>query len=114
MAIPHAQPGDVMDVCPLGPALTQSQTRTLIKTTHLEVVRLVMVAGKQIAEHRAPGEITVQCLEGRITFTALGRTQELTAGQLLYLPAGEPHSVQCIEAAAFLLTIVLPQRTPGE
>ena len=107
MAILHAHPGDVIDVRPLGSALSQSHTRTLIKTAHLEVVRLVMAAGKQIAEHRAPGEITVQCLEGRIAFTALGRSQELTAGQLLSLPAGEPHSVQCIDDASFLLTIVL-------
>lgn len=107
MAIPHAQPGDVIDVRPLGPALAPAQTRTLFKTANLEVVRLVMAAGKQIAEHRAPGEITVQCLEGRIAFTALGRPQELTAGQLLYLPAGEPHSVRCIEDASFVLTILL-------
>lgn len=110
MALPHAHPGDVIDVRPLGPALPETQTRTLIKTANLEVVRLVMSAGKQIAHHRAPGEITVQCLEGRIAFTALGRTQELAGGQLLYLPASEPHSVQCIENASFLLTIVLQPR----
>lgn len=107
MAISHAQPGDVIDVRPLGTALAQVQTRTLFKAESLEVVRLVMAAGKRIAEHRAPGEITVQCLEGRIALTALGRTQELTAGELVYLQAGEPHSVQCIENGSLLLTIVL-------
>lgn len=107
MAIPHANPGEVIDVGPLGTALTNTQTRTLIKTDNLEVVRLVMAAGKEIAEHQAPGEITVQCLDGKIAFTALGKTQELTPGQMLYLTPGEPHSVQCIENASFLLTILL-------
>ena len=107
MAIPHAAPGDVVDVRPFGPALTTAKTHTLLKTGRIEVVRLVMAAGKEITEHKAPGEITVQCLEGKIVFTALGKTHELTAGQLLYLGAAVPHSVKCIEDASFLLTILL-------
>lgn len=107
MAIPHANPGDVIDVRPLGPELASSKTHTLVKTDKFEVVRLVMAAGKKIDEHKAPGEITVLCLEGKIAFTALGNTQELAAGQMLYLAAGELHSVRCIEDASFLLTILL-------
>jgi len=107
MAIPHAKPGDVIDVRPLGAALATTKTSTLFKTERIEVVRLVMAAGKEITQHKAPGEITVHCLEGRIAFTALGKTQELMAGQLLYLGPGEPHSVKCLEDASFLLTILL-------
>lgn len=107
MAIPHAQPGDVIDVCPLGPALATAKTTTLFKAGKIQAIRLVMSAGQEIAEHRAPGEITVQCLEGKLSFTALGQARELSAGQLLYLNAGEPHSVRCIEDASFLLTMVL-------
>lgn len=107
MAIPHAAPGDVIDVRPLGMALAAAQTKTLFKTRQIEVVRLVMAAGKEIAEHKAPGELTAQCLEGKIAFTALGRTRELAAGQLLYLAAGEPHSVRCLEDGSLLLTILL-------
>lgn len=106
-AIPHAQPGETIDVRPLGAALPTAKTMTLFKTERIEVIRLVMHAGKELAEHKAPGEITVQCLEGRIAFTALGQTHELTAGQLLYLPASEPHSVKCVEDASFLVTILL-------
>lgn len=107
MAIPHANPGDVIDVRPLGADLATTKTHTLVKTEHIEVVRLVMTAGKELSEHKAPGEITVQCLEGKIAFTALGKSEELSAGQMLYLSAGEPHSVRCIEDASFLLTLVL-------
>jgi len=66
-----------------------------------------MPAGKEISEHEAPGEIIVQCLEGKIAFTARGKTQELNAGQMLYLDAEETHSVKCIVDASFLLTILL-------
>lgn len=59
MAIPHANPGDVIDVRPLGFELASTKTHTLIKKDKFEVVRLFMAAGKEIDEHKAPGEITV-------------------------------------------------------
>ena len=106
MAIEHAKPGELIDVRPLGPKLPEATTRTLFKAEQLEVIRLVLPTGKEIAEHRAPGEIIVQCLEGIIEFTALGQSQQLTAGQMLYLDAGQPHAVKCLENASFLLTLV--------
>ena len=66
-----------------------------------------MPAGKKITEHKAPGEITVQCLEGRILFTASGSPQELVAGELLYLSAAEPHAVEAIDDSSVLVTILL-------
>jgi quercetin dioxygenase-like cupin family protein len=110
MAVPHAKPGEIVGVRPLGPALTSTQTTTLIRAERVEVIRLVVPAGKDIPEHRAKGEIVVQCLEGRVAFTALGKTQTLEAGALLYLPAGEPHSVKGVEDASLLLSVLLPKR----
>jgi quercetin dioxygenase-like cupin family protein len=109
MAIPHAQPGEVVDVRPLGSALVSSQTTTLVRAEQVEVIRLVVPAGKQIPEHKAKGEIVVQCLEGRVAFTVQGKTLNLEAGTLLYLPTGEPHTLKGIENASLLLTILLPK-----
>jgi quercetin dioxygenase-like cupin family protein len=109
MAIPHAKPGEIVDVRPLGSGLFSVQTKTLVRAEHVEVIRLVVPAGKEIEEHKAKGEIVVQCLEGRVAFTAFGKTQNLEAGTLLYLPTGEPHRVKGIENASLLLTILLPK-----
>ena len=79
-----------------------------MKTKATEVIRLVVPAGKEIQSHKAKGEIVVQCLEGKIAFTAFGKTHDLETGQLLYLPAGEPHSVRGVEDGSLLLTILLP------
>ena len=106
MAIPHAASNEVVSVEPLGPDLAATKTRTLIKTDHMQVIRLVVLAGKEIPTHDAPGEITVQCLEGRVAFTASGRTQELGPGQLIYLSARETHSLRGIEDASLLVTIL--------
>ncbi|PWT91570.1 MAG: cupin [Proteobacteria bacterium] len=110
MAIPHAKPGELVDVRPLGTALASAQTKTLVRADQVEVIRLVVPAGKVIEEHKAKGEIVVQCLEGRVTFTAFAKTHNLEAGKLLYLPKGEPHSLEGVENASLLLTILLPKR----
>jgi quercetin dioxygenase-like cupin family protein len=60
----------------------------MVRTDHAEVIRLVVPPGKEIEEHRAKAEITLQCLEGRVAFTAFGKTQNLESGKMLYLPTG--------------------------
>lgn len=106
MAIPHAEPGQLVDVRPLQEALGSTRTQVLIKTDRFEMLRMVLPAGKILAEHKAPGEIIVQCLEGRFAFTTMGKTEEMTAGSLLHLAAGEPHSLMASEDSSFLLTIL--------
>ena len=104
---------DVIDVRPLGPALAGASSSTLARTPTLEVRRLVLARGREVPTHQAPGEITVHCLEGRITFTACGTTHELKAGQMLVLAAGEPHSLVGLEDSSVLVTKVLPANSPA-
>jgi quercetin dioxygenase-like cupin family protein len=110
MSIPHAKPGQIMSARPLGPALATTATQTLVRASDVEVIRLIAPAGKEIQQHKAKGEIVVQCLEGQVAFTALGKTQNLQAGEFLYLPAGEPHSITGVDNASILLTILLPKK----
>lgn len=105
MAQTHASPGEVVDVRPLGGGLAAAKTEVLVRSEDLELIRLVLPAGKELPMHVAPGLLVVQCLEGRVAFTALGRTQDLPAGRLLYLPPREPHAVYAVEASSLLVTI---------
>jgi quercetin dioxygenase-like cupin family protein len=107
MAIPHANPGEVVDIRPLGADMAVTVTKTLVKTRSIEILRMVVPAGKEIPTHKAHGEIVVQCLEGKIAFTACGTTNAMEAGHLLYLTAGEPHSLHGIEDSSLLVTILM-------
>ena len=104
----HASPGEVINVVPLGGSIPESKTEALFKADGLEVIRLVLPQGKYIPTHQAPGAITVQCLEGRIKFTAQDKSCELTAGQMLYLLSKEPHALLALEESAVLVTLRLP------
>jgi quercetin dioxygenase-like cupin family protein len=107
MSITHASSGQVIDVRPLGAELANRKTTSLFKSEQIEVLRLILPAGKVIAEHKAPGEITVHCLEGRVAFTAAGNRQELSSGHMLYLTAGEPHALEALEDSSVLVTLAL-------
>jgi quercetin dioxygenase-like cupin family protein len=107
MAIPHAKPGEIVDVRPLGAALSDTSTWTIVKTETLEVIRIVLPAGKQLPPHKVPGEITVHCLEGRVEFRVGESKRELTAGKFLYLEGGSEHSLHAGENSSLLVTILL-------
>jgi quercetin dioxygenase-like cupin family protein len=98
---------EIIDVRPLGTGFDEARTTTLIKTNQLEVIRLVLPAGKGIPEHQVAGEITVQCLEGQVEFTSNNVTRSLSPGQLIYLAGASKHSLRARENSSLLLTIQL-------
>ena len=110
MAIPHAAPNEIIDVRPLGREIFEQDSQLLIRTEHLEVFRYALPAGKSIQEHTAAGLMIVQCIEGSIAFTALGRTQTLSAGDMLYLADEAPHALAALADSSLLVTILLHRR----
>ena len=107
MAIPHASSGQIVDIHPADGTLPSAKSFALFKSEQLEVIRLVLPAGKSFPPHRVAGEITVQCLDGRIDISVDDISQVLRAGQLMYVAAGVLHGLVGIEDSSALVTIVL-------
>ena len=107
MAITHAEPGQLVDVQPLGDQLREARTVALFKTDELEVMRLVMPADKTMPPHKVKGELTIHCLEGEIELLADGKPQRMKAGQLVWLQGGVEHALKAIRNSSLLVTIVL-------
>lgn len=107
MAIHHAAPAEIFDVRPLGASFSGARTNALVKTDTIEIIRIVLPAGKRLPPHRVDGEITVQCLEGRVLFNADGTDHELAQGQMLYLAGGATHELRGVEDSSVLVTILL-------
>ena|SRR5579875_1063120 len=112
MPTPQAKLSEVIDIRSAGAGSSGGPSTRLAKTAALEVRRLTLSRGREIPTHRATGEITVHCLEGRIAFTADGSTRELGPGQVVLLAAGEPHSLVGLEDSMVLVTKVLPPTSP--
>ena len=109
MALPHAESGQIIDISPLGDRLRSSVSTALFKAEDLEVMRLVLLAGKGIPPHKVSGEVTIQCIEGVVEVSSR-EARILEVGKMLYLRGDEVHSLRAIEDASVLLTIFLDRR----
>ena len=107
MAIEHAVPGQPIDVSPLGERLGRQSTFAVFKAQDLEVMRLVLLAGKALPPHKVPGEITILCIEGRLEISTPAGKAVLAPGQLMLLSGGEVHGVVALAESSALVTVAL-------
>lgn len=78
---------------------------TLFKSDGIRLVLIALHVGAEMKTHIAPGIISVQVLEGEITFGTELKTTKLTEGQMITLHKGVPHSVFANKESTFLLTL---------
>src|SRR5262249_20729745 len=97
MPAPQAKLSHVIDIRSTGAGVSGGPSTLLAKTAALEVRRLTLSKGREIPTHKATGEITVHCLEGRIVFTSGETTRDLGPRQMVLLAGGEPHSLVGLE-----------------
>ena len=110
MASELSQPGEVVDVRPLELRLAKARTTKLFKSGRLEVVRLVIHRGRQIPAHQAPGDLVLQCLEGEVAVTTLGKTRRLRPGELIFIPNRIPHSLAARFDSSLLVTMIAEKK----
>ncbi|MDZ7772591.1 MAG: cupin domain-containing protein [Balneolaceae bacterium] len=102
----HIKPAEVVNLNTLKREMDRDATYALVKTSDMEVIRMVMPAGKEIAEHSVEGEMSVQCMKGHVLFSVDGKTQELIEGDWLYLNRDQSHSLSALRNSILLVTIL--------
>lgn len=107
MALTHAQYGQLIDLKPLADGATDSPSTSLIKTEQLQLMHMVLHAGQTLPEHKVAGELSLQCLAGRVRLRTPGHELPLAAGQLIVLRGGEPHALVAELDSCLLLTLLL-------
>lgn len=114
MALPHAQPLDVISVRPLGPALADAVSTSLIKTGSVQLLHLVLPAHRDVPEHRVDQECVIHCLEGDVEVVTGTVTRRLRAGELVLLPALLTHGLRARTDSAVLVTLLLRDGDAGD
>lgn len=107
MALTHANYGQLIDLKPLADGSTDSPSTSLIKTEQMQLMHVVLHAGQKLPEHKVAGEISIQCLAGRVRLSMPGIAMPLAAGQLIVLRGGELHAVEAEQDACLLVTLLL-------
>jgi quercetin dioxygenase-like cupin family protein len=113
MALPHAQPLDVINVQPLGDKLIDAFSTSLLKTDRIQLLHLVLPAHFDQPEHHVDEECVVHCLEGDVDVVMAGGERRLGPGQLVVLPGKQRHSIRARTDSAVLVTLMLQNGDAG-
>ena len=62
--------------------------------------------GQRLSEHTASFDAVVQVVEGTAALTIGGKKTEVSAGQIIVMPANIPHAVTANEKFKMLLTMI--------
>jgi quercetin dioxygenase-like cupin family protein len=81
-------------------------SRTLVRKPAGTVTAFAFDAGEGLSEHTAPFDALVLNLEGEADISIAGASHHLGAGQLLKLPAGQPHAVKATTPFKMLLVMI--------
>jgi quercetin dioxygenase-like cupin family protein len=110
---PLAAPMMIFDLSPQLRELRQDESyrrsgrlgRTLAKSGRLRLTLVVLNAGVEVGTHHADSPMTIQLLEGVLSFRVNGTDHELRAGQVLFFGPGDAHDIRAVEESALLLTL---------
>lgn len=81
-------------------------SRTLMDSDRGTVTLFAFDRGEGLSEHTAPFDAMVHVLEGRAEVTISGTPHVLEAGEIIVMPAGEPHSLRALERYKMMLVMI--------
>lgn len=81
-------------------------SRIVVKREAGNVTLFAFDAGQELSEHTAPYDALVHVVDGEAEITIAGRASRLHAGEMILLPAHQPHAVKAPARFKMLLTMI--------
>ena len=81
-------------------------SRTLLKRAGSTITLFAVDAGQGLSEHTAPFDAVAQILEGEAEITIAGTPLTVAAGELVLMPANQPHALSARTRFKMLLTMM--------
>jgi quercetin dioxygenase-like cupin family protein len=107
---------DINDASKLGGVLQQAEivqyqtgsvvSRILIKKPGGNVTAFAFDQGESLSEHTAPFDALVLMIEGEAEISISIIAHHVRAGQMLLLPANQPHAVKAITKFKMILVMI--------
>jgi quercetin dioxygenase-like cupin family protein len=93
------------------PELVQYQhgavvSREIVKKPAGSVTLFAFDEGQGLSEHTAPFDALVQVLEGEAEITVSGTPYKLHGGEMILMPAGQPHALKALQRFKMILTMI--------
>jgi quercetin dioxygenase-like cupin family protein len=81
-------------------------SRVLLKKSTGTITVFAFDEGEGLSEHTAPFDAYVQILDGEAEITISSKPVILKSGEMIIMPANEPHSVKAISRFKMLLVMI--------
>ena len=81
-------------------------SREIVKKPTGTVTVFAFDQGQGLSEHTAPFDALVQVLEGEVEITIAGRPERLQGGEMMLMPAGQPHALKALKRFKMMLTMI--------
>jgi len=81
-------------------------SRTIIQKKTGTVTLFAFDEGQGLSEHTAPFDALVYILDGEANITISGKPFKVSKGEMLIMPAHQPHALKAVKRFKMLLTMV--------
>jgi quercetin dioxygenase-like cupin family protein len=81
-------------------------SRTLLKRPTGTITVFAFDHGQGLSEHTAPFDALVHVLEGDVEIIIAGKTHQVSAGEMIVMPAQQPHALTARTPFKMLLTMI--------
>ncbi|MEL7671026.1 cupin domain-containing protein [Methanobacterium sp.] len=81
-------------------------SREIIRKDTGTVTIFAFDKGEGLSEHTAPFDAMVQLIDGKAEITISGNKNVLEAGEMIIMPANEPHALTALEKYKMILTMI--------
>lgn len=81
-------------------------SKTVIDKKSGTVTLFAFAQGQGLSEHTAPFDALIQVLDGEAEIRISGEPFRVRAGEMIVLPAGEPHALKAVERFKMMLTMI--------
>jgi quercetin dioxygenase-like cupin family protein len=81
-------------------------SKTLIDKKTGTVTLFAFDEGQGLNEHTAPFDALVYILDGEVEITISGKPHKLGCGDVIIMPANEPHALKALRSFKMMLTMI--------
>jgi quercetin dioxygenase-like cupin family protein len=81
-------------------------SREIVKKPQGNVTLFAFDEGQGLTEHTSPFDALVQVLEGVAEITIAGQSHRVQGGELILMPAHQPHALMAVERYKMILTMI--------
>jgi quercetin dioxygenase-like cupin family protein len=81
-------------------------SREIVKNPTGSVTLFAFDEGQGLSEHTAPFDALVQMVEGEAEIVISGQSHHLHGGEMILMPAGNPHALKAMQRFKMILTMI--------